>query len=321
MTYKEAEIAAYKKERAIKVAQVAGAVTVTAAIAYVGYHRYDQTVDRILKSGVELKRVSNSGDLAVHDGFYAVLGKNKLDVKKYAGMYANELGGLNGSDVYQKTISIGASGLKIASEKSGVAALRQIANGNTDEIRKALVNSKFAFAQLGRAGNVKACEKAIKSLDAGKIDRNVYNGLISAMGPLGKSEPKLSNIRDKLFKQLQANGYGGIQDINDKYFSGYRAKMPVIVFKANNVSVKAAKELEVDEIVKNLYTSSASIMLANAAPKVIARGAAAAGGYTVGKVVSGKQHDRIVAEYRNEHPNTTLSYNEIVRNYYRSLSA
>ena len=318
MTKKESEIAAYKKERAIKIASAAAVVTVVAATAYVASRHYDKNVDRFLKSGVELKRVTDSADLSVHDGFYAVLGKNKLDATKYAGSYANEKGGLV-SDIYQKTINVGSSGIKIASEKSGANALNRIMNAMPKNFDRDLENdfrvAAETFRNAGKKKNAAICEKAIKSLQKGRIDNNVYEAAISAHGPLGGQLKNLDKTTDMLFNELKKAGYNGIQDINDKYFSGYHAKMPAIIFDAGSVKVSNVRLLTDGEIIKNVVKSTPDIFLSNNKSKIIAAGAAYAAGKGITTISKNNRNDRIVANYRKEHPNTDLSYNEIVRNY------
>lgn len=325
MTQKEAEIAAYKKEKTIKILRASAAIGITAIAAYVGYKAFDKNVDRFLKNGVELKRVASTGDLSVHDGFYAVLGRNKVDVAKYSGLFANELKSPNLlNNPFQKSIEVGKTGLKIASQRSGVNALREIVQKDpvyTQQLmRVALKNAKFTFSMMypPRLNNARVCQKALDSLAKGKIDHNVYKGLVSAMGPLGGAEKHLGMLRTMLFDKLKANGFGGIQDINDKYISGYRAKMPVIIFDAASVNIKAAKELTDQEIVRNSMIGLAHIELSALSPKIIAAGATSVGAKTVADSYRERREDRIVAEYRKEHPNTKLSYTEILRNYYRN---
>lgn len=337
MTKREAELAAYKKERAIKIAKVAGVVTLAAAVTYVGIKHRDKYIDRFLKAGVTLKRVSSSSDPAVRDGFYAVLSKNKMDVKKYAGYFAKELGPswktdkagniIGFTNPFQKTIGVGKGGIKIASEKSGIKALQKLISDDSSlatkaTLRDALTESRKYFIYLGRSNNVKACEKAIKALDSGKINSDVYRGLISSMGPLGRSVDELDTLKTKLFGQLKQLGYHGVQDINDKYITGYRTKNPLIIFDAGNVSVKAVRQLTDPEIAKNISSATRSIYVSAFSPYIVSSGAAATtvalGAKTVSSVAKSKSRDKIVAEYRKEHPGTKLSYNEIVRNYYRN---
>lgn len=315
MSPSEAKIAAYKKERAIKIAQIAGATALTAAVAYAAYRHYDSSVDRFLDSGVELKRVSSSKDLSVHDGFYAVLSKNRLDVTKYAGNFANELGG-----GYQKTIKVGSEGIRLASEKSGASALKNILSSREDveNLSYELQRAKAAFAMMGRQGNVAACEKAIRSLNRGKINRDVYKGLVSAAGVFGAdTSSSLGEYRQKLFDQLRSNGYGAIQDVNDKYFSGYHAKMPVIVIDAGKAAVESVRYISDAERTRNAAIGTTDMVLAKLAPVALRDVGIYAGVKAAHKYRTKSQEAKKVEEYRKKHPGTTKSYTEIVRTLYK----
>ena len=60
---------------------------------------------------------------------------------------------------------------------------------------------------------------------------------------------KKTGADKKFFDKLKSSGYGAIQDINDKKFSGYNARNPLIVFdnKNNNIMAKSVKELRKDK--------------------------------------------------------------------------
>lgn len=76
LTKEEAELAAYKRIRTEKTIAIVAGMTAVAAAAYVGYKHYDNTVDRLIKSGTVLQNMSNNANRGVSDAFYASFGKH-----------------------------------------------------------------------------------------------------------------------------------------------------------------------------------------------------------------------------------------------------
>lgn len=65
------------------------------------------------------------------------------------------------------------------------------------------------------------------------------------MGLVGRNGPDASakkNI-DKFYNGLKKKGYDGILDLNDKKYSGYGAKNPVVLFDYKNVGQSSVKKL------------------------------------------------------------------------------
>lgn len=174
MTDEEAEVAAYKRERTERMLKVAGAVAVTAAVAYGAAKYKEYNFDQIIDAGTSMSRVASSDSASVRDGFYAVFSKNKMDTKKYAGIYANQLQNnpFNpASNIYQKTLST-TQQMKLASTKSAANTLAEMAkdsgfkNELMIEIKKARIGSMGAQRE--------ALDKALTKLKAGKVDASVY---------------------------------------------------------------------------------------------------------------------------------------------------
>lgn len=311
MTDEEAEVAAYKRERTERMLKVAGAVAVTAAVAYGAAKYKEYNFDSIIKMDTSLTRIATSDTKSVQDAFYAVFSKNKTDVSKYAGLYADQIqkgvyGHKIGTDVFQKTIR--ATGdLSVASPKSAMKALGDLVQKDPQykEDLKKLMNTKSAR----------------DALDSGKITKEVYERLNVQLGASAKG----TDIAKKFYDEMTNRGYNAIKDINDSKYSGFMTKTPMIVFNAQSkVSVDKVDKLSKSAIAANNAKAVADIgrktVAKELAPTLAAYTVTGVGTVATTKAVVNKRKDKIVADYRKEHPNTNLSYNDIVRNYYRNQS-
>lgn len=302
MTAEEAEVAAYKREITEKALAVTLGLTIAAAGAYVAYRHYDYSVDKILKSGTMLSRISKTDSAAVHDAFYVAA--NQSDSKKYIGLYGNAIK-KNGFDVFKKSISVNEN-IKVASEKNALKGLQDLAKQNPSyksELKKALQTDVF-----GSPKAMAEIQKGLRSIESGKIDKHVYNAL--NINAVDKS-PAIS----KYYEYMKSKGYGAIRDMNDKRFSGYDAKNPLIVFDSEKVAVDAVKKLGNTEIAKANSAETAKMITKVVAGEAAKYGALGAGVKATVALDDAKKSDRIVAQYRKDHPNSKLSYNEIVRDF------
>jgi hypothetical protein len=60
-------------------------------------------------------------------------------------------------------------------------------------------------------------------------------------------------MQDKFYGELKKKGYSALIDVNDKDYSSYHAKRPVIVFDTSKVKLQAVTELDNNKIDK-LYS-------------------------------------------------------------------
>lgn len=182
MTKEEAELAAYKRIRTEKTIAIVAGMTVVAAAAYVGYKHYDNTVDRLIKSGTVLQNMSNNANRGVSDAFYASFGKH--DNNRYLGFYGSQLQkSVNygfSSGVYKTNIKLGDD-LRLASPKNAVNVLRRTMQKDSqfaDGVRQSLKGLSQASLSPNQK---KVFDKALKSLNAGKIDNHVYEAVNIAL--------------------------------------------------------------------------------------------------------------------------------------------
>jgi len=312
MSDEEAAVAAYKRDIAEKVLLASLGVAAASAIAY-GAHRYHQTsVDKIIKSGTEINRISPTDTAGVHDAFYAAI--NKRDSNKYLGLYGKQL--MNGEKpVFQKTMEA-KSDLKIASDKTASSILKDMISSDPaykkqlmDDIG-AHAGNPFLMLQLAPKQR-SAFRKANKTLAEGKYDSNVYKAVnqLMAGGYGGLKSPKM------LQDMIKSKGFDGLPDVNDRDLSGYNARSPMILFNSDKILMKKVREIDPNTINKRYGKEIAQGLLVNGLG-LTPYAAIVGGAIGTTKAVNLRKERQMVAQYRKEHPGTKKSYNEIVRSYY-----
>lgn len=314
MSDEEAAIAAYKRATTEKIIAGTAALGVAAAASYVVYRHYDRSVDKFINSGTLMKRVSTSDTASVRDAFYA--SKSKGDAKKYVGMYGSKLRkvslsqGQNG-DVFQKTINV-KNDIKVASEKSGRRILEELVR-NDPSYAKRLSSDLEEYGRgmiplfNSTVRQERVVNKAVASLKEGKVNDSVYQALNLRL---------VSNkeIGKQFYDKLREKGYDAIDDINDKRLSGFGARTATIVFNPSKVSVSDVRKLSTTEIGANNIKQVLKTVVFAATPATAASLAAREG---VERVITSMDQRDVVAEYKKKHPNTSLTYSEILDNYYK----
>ena len=313
MNQEEAELAAYKRVRTEKIIAVTAGITITAAAAYVAYKHYDNNVDKIIKSGKTLQNISTNSNKGVSDAFYASM--NKIDNAKYRGIYGQQLKSwpIN-APVYKTKIRVD-SGLKLASKKSATQALSELVKSDKTYSENLKTHLSNLSGQMSTPKQNEVIKRALKSLNSGKVDSNVYEAL--NLGLVDHS-PTGQTISKGFYDLLKSKGYDAIKDINDSKYSGYKSVNPLIIFNgASKTSVKSIREVGEQEIKKNLMLGYTDIV----GKDIVKTGSAFVAGdlglQTASKMIKSKSDEKIVKKYRKEHPESTLSYKEIVRMHER----
>lgn len=318
MTQEEAEIAAYKRIRTERAIAIAGGVTLAAAAAYVAYKHWDNDVDKVIKN-VELKNISDTDRLDVSRPFYAAY--KGRDVKEYLGLYGNQLKDGGAERIHQTTIGING-GLKVAGRTTATKALAGVVKADPNMMRELhndlnLYETQIAGGQTF-AGKQLA-RRARHALANGRITKDVYDVVNSAQTARGEQ----SSAGKKVYAELTKAGFNAILDVNDKTYGGYHTKAPLIVFNgAANTVVKSVREVGNTEL-SNAYTPEYVKAMTRATVMyqlpTAATFAGISGAVAGSRAYASKQkRDKIVAEYKRRHPDTKLSYNQIVENYYGS---
>lgn len=94
----------------------------------------------------------------------------------------------------------------------------------------------------------------------------------------------------KFYKKLQDAGYGAVRDVNDRKYSGYRAKNPLILFgdSSSKVSVIGQKAIKLsDDVVRDMYVKEAMKAIGENVVSSSAKiGVVGAGAYATKKYLS-----------------------------------
>lgn len=317
MSQEEAEVAAYKRVRTEKILAAAAGVTVVAAGAYIAKKEYDKRVDKLIPAGTELQRITSNdiSSTGVRDGFYFSM--NESDNQKYRGLYGLQVKRARGQAFEAKLTT--KQGMKVASEKHAIDALKELTTEDAS-YTKSLADYLRDMASRTSEKNSRRMSTAADSVANGKIDRNVYEALNIAMTDHSESGRQ---IHDRFYRKLTDKGYNAIMDVNDKKYSGYQAKSPMIAFNAKSmVDVKSVRQLETAEMGKTATEAYGKIQKRNqvrqSIPKTVGNIALAGAAYRVYRADQNGRNRTIIRDYRKKHPGSKLSNQEILDNYYES---
>ncbi len=150
--------------------------------------------------------------------------------------------------------------MNIASEDSSVNVFRNLYEKDRDfynfvtdqnRMESHFVKDKYKFRGYREAKHVldKMKNPGYKPTD--KDLRTVYrmfNYVIpSDAGGDQRRAKDVANQRNKFFKALQKEGYGGLLDTNDAIYGGFKAKAPVIIFDMDNLMIKEAERIKMSD--------------------------------------------------------------------------
>lgn len=316
MTEEEAAVAAYKREKTEKILAVTLGLTVTAAAAYGAYKYHDYAFDKVIPAGTSIQNISGFANRGVQDAFYAAV--NEGDKTRYKGWYGDEM--LRRYGEAHLSNFTATKNARVASDKNATKILGSLMNNNStfrSNVEQSIRNNMAIDPSQSRQAMYR---KALADMQKGKISDNVYRAMNA--GLTGRDTNSM-DIKNTFYNELKKNGYAGIMDTNDrrksifKLADGYNTKSPMIIFDgANHFRTNGSRQMMPDEIKKNLKRTNADFnreLAINAGTKYAGYGLAGLGAYGAGKYISTKNNDKIVERYRKEHPETKLSYKEILR--------
>ena len=315
---KEAEQAAAKRIKSEAIVAGAAALTVGACVAYAKYKGY--TTDKVFKADSEFQRIMRLADnaeikegrqyIAFHEGdkqkYKGILGdtfKRAIDrenqVNKYADMEAIT------DKVYDVTVK-NKDEIRVASEKKARDTFAKLYGENPhfrQGVKKAIRDQGPAFAGLNGKlqGVVDKAQRREKFSDR-EIHGKLYD-LFNVM--LMDKTPQGVKNADMFYEAIRKTGVNAIIDVNDKKYSGYKAKLPIITIDGKfDYSKRVMENAEIQENMKKAY---AKIW----APQLMIMGASYAAAVASEPVVRKYNVDKRVLEYKNQHPNTKMSDAEI----------
>lgn len=328
MSQEEAEINAYKRARTEKAIAAVAGLTVAAAAAYVAYRHYDKTVDKVIKSGTELQNINSHGRNGVADAFYAVMTPN--DKSKYRGIYAQELFGKGNEKVFSTQIGV-TDNIKVASQKHETQALAEYLQSHkdiADSLKKGMSATVPYMANEGDTELAQLFNKAVNDMTKGKVTSKVCDAVNYMLAD--RKNETIQSVKNGLFDTLKNRGYGAIIDVNDKKYSGYNSQKPLIIFDGGKKTrLNSVIELSRDKVAHDNAVEAAKLNSKQAAKQLISQAvkqlgtptkavtAGVLGTVAAKNVAAKKRQKNVIKQYREEHPNSKLSDDDILENYYK----
>lgn len=298
MNQAQAEEAAAKRIKTEKILGVAAGVTVAAVSAYVIGKNIRERSDKIIKSGTSLQRITSQQAEDLDRPFYTAYKKG--DTEKYKGLYGNQLTRWGG-EAHQMKLKADAD-VKVVSRDKAAKVFADLYK-NDSEFRDAFQKSN----DFMRENDPSPTRKRIKDIAAGKMnDRQLKRQGYDAFNiGLVNHDENGNKAAKKFYEKLKSMGYDAVEDINDKKYSGYNAKNPVIVFnRKNKISVSEVKKMTDEQIISNMKNVYYKQILSSVAQM----GAIAVGGRVVAnKIGAASNRKAVVDTYKREYPNTQLT--------------
>ena len=325
MSQEQAEQAAAKR---IKTEALIAAAAVTTVAACVAYNKYrDFSTDKIFKENTEFQRIMRlPANAEIHDG-RQYLAIDKRDKAKYKGFLGksldtqakaeikiedmaryndpNYVGKKVQDKIYDVTVK-NKNEIRVAAEKNARKVFNDMYN-NDEEFRGGI---KKAFKENGMLFNqmnpkliriVDKVEKGEKLTDK-ELKTHAYD-LFNIM-LMDKTEQGVKNS-SKFYDGIRKAGYNAIIDVNDKKYSGYKSKMPIITI---DDGFEYAKRVMSDEEINKINKQETRKLMA---PSLLKLGAGITAFYGATPVMNKIDMDKRVLKYKEEHSNTNMTNAEI----------
>ena len=352
MSEKEAEQAAAKRIRGEQFAVGAAAVTVAACVAYNKYrnHNVDKVLkntefhrimmtdnpDAPVREGARYVAYKKN-DKMRYRGLYGnelktkrmADGLNNIDFEK-AGPMPTGMDNLrkyvDENQTYKKNIydmTIKSKGdIKVASEKRARETFAKLYK-NDPEFRKNLEeriedNRMAWFGKKGLVGNGDVLNKLTphaQAMDPGKLtDKelktkayDMFNILLVDSDERGRANQK------KFYDALKEQGMNAVQDMNDKKYSGYKTKMPLIMFDGDfEYTKEVLKDAQID---KDLKKTMNQLITGPA----VAQGMGVVSLFAAQPIIDNRTVEKQMIEYKREHPNSNMSDAELKKMFKQQL--
>lgn len=240
-----------------------------------------QYVDGYLKDGTTLARIQTSENFE-NFAFYATYKKH--DVDAYTGLFGKNLTSRANAEAKRAEDAAEASGSK--EDQLHAEKLREKADNTTVYQLKLEATKKLKIPSDDNASDITANllkeEEFKKNVQASLVDskekmkRPTQQVLFNqALNAIDKDPDKMSSAdkkaiykalnlslvnhneqevaaQNRFYSELKKKGYNALLDYNDKEYSSYHAKRPVIVFDVDSVRLQSVTATDPD-VVNKLY--------------------------------------------------------------------
>lgn len=315
MTREQAEQAAAKRIRTEKFVATAAVVTVASAVAYAKYKGY--TSDKVFKADTEFQRIMKlSPNAEIRKDNRQYLAVNKMDKIKYKGILGDTLNSNAAKEhqveswvnkdairdrIYDVTVR-NKGDVNVASRKRSEDAFIKLFKEDSEFRNSLRERAKEVNDEMGLLkpfGNRLGSDSKLSDRDIRKKAYDYFNVLL-----VDQDERSVKNA-NKFYDVLRKQGMNAIVDVNDKKYSGYNTKNPIITFDGDFDYTK--RVMSDSEIADNHKKA----MVAVVTPSIMKVGAFYAGVYGAKPVMNKVQLDKKVLLYKQDHPNTTMTDKEI----------
>ncbi len=197
--------------KAERTVAIGAGLVAAAATAVVVYKYRKDHKDDVVKTGTHIQRIDmDSGDTVRNEFFGA---HTKSDKVLYDGKLTRfrQMQGIN--TTWKKDLEV-QSDIKVASKANAEKAFKQLLKEDSD------------FARSVPTKNYEQFNRQLVGQNHG------------------------SSWAQKYYKKLQTSGYGAITDLNDKKYSGFQAKNPLIYFGDSAGKIKVTSSESVNASVK-----------------------------------------------------------------------
>lgn len=240
-----------------------------------------QYVDTYLEKGTTFQRIQSSKDFE-NFAFYATYKKSDSD--KYMGLFGKNLTSRASSSAKQAEKQAKASGRE--SDLANAKALRSYSDNMKVYQLKITSTKKLRVPSDENAGYITASllkdkefkKNVVASIEDSKskmrrgqqqiLFKQAQTALRKDPAKMSKSEKiavykalnlSLTNhnsqevaVQDRFYSELKKKGYNALLDYNDKEYSSYHAKRPMIVFDTDSVKLQSVSETN-PKIVSQMY--------------------------------------------------------------------
>ena len=228
------------------------AVAVTAGAVYAGRKLYDEYADKTIKSNTQwatLGKQSTSPDTKFTRGaFYAA--KSARDKAAYKSMF-----GVGSDGYYKKNVQFNMDrNVKKASRHNAAKTFVELYKNNP-EFKDAFNKSNKRMIDTHKGWGIeKVLKKADEAMSKGNNKEMMKSGYDALNIGLATHTGYGQKVSDMFYEAMRKKGYGAIDDVNDRKYSGFNAKTATIFFgKGEKTGVKynwVASNLTADQVVK-----------------------------------------------------------------------
>lgn len=217
-------------------------------------------VDTVLKENTRMSRIQTSPQMEKFP-FYATYKKH--DVQMYEGLFgknlksraiavakesgdAEQLLKAKNMNVYRVEVK-NTTGLKVPSDENAGKITADLLDNKKfkDNLKASIADSKTLMRRPSQQMLFNKAQKAIdKHPEPGlesKDKKDVYRALNLT---LVNHNPQEVAMQKTFYNAMKKNGYGALVDTNDREYSSYHAKRPMIVFDTKNTAVDKVHTLD-----------------------------------------------------------------------------